>query len=70
MYEDTNIYIDIYICVMRVCVSTSQRSVFLIITSEQRERNSYQQSYIGHLDDIQTALKRLEISEKIEIYFL
>ena len=27
------------------------------VTSERRERISYQQSYIGSLDDIQTALK-------------
>ena len=28
-----------------------------IITSERSERSAYQQSYMGRLDDIQTALK-------------
>ena len=35
--------------------------------SERSERSSYWQSYIGRLDDIQTALKPLKKSEKIEI---
>ena len=32
-------------------------SMRYVITSEQKERSSYYQSYMGHLDDIQTALK-------------
>ena len=42
---------------------------FPIITSEQSERSSYYQSYMGRLDDIQTALKPLKKWEKTEIPF-
>ena len=34
--------------------------------SERSEQSSYQQSYMGRLDDIQTVLKPLRKSEKIE----
>ena len=33
-----------------------------IITHERRERSSYQQSYMAHLDEIHTDLKPLENS--------
>ena len=39
------------------------------IRSEQTERSSYWQSYMGHLVDIQTALKPFKKIEKIEIKF-
>ena len=42
---------------------------FRIITSERSERSFYEQSYIGRLDDIQTALKRLKKLKKFEIHF-
>ena len=42
-------------------------SSITIITSERSGQSSYYQSYMGHLDDIQTALKPLKKSEKIEI---
>ena len=37
--------------------------------NERSERISYLQSYIGRPNDIQTALKPLKKSEKIEIHF-
>ena len=37
--------------------------------SERSERISYEQSYMVHLVDIQTALNPLEKIEKIEIHF-
>ena len=40
-----------------------------VITSEQSEWSFYQQSCMGNLDVIQTALKPLKRSEKIEIDF-
>ena len=36
-----------------------------MITSEGIEQSSYQQSYMDHLVDIQTALKPLKKSEKV-----
>ena len=39
------------------------------ISSERSERRSYYQSYMGHLEDIQTALKPLKKIGKIEIIF-
>ena len=42
-------------------------SISKVVTSEQSERGSYQQSYRGHLDDIQNSLKPLKKLEKIEI---
>ena len=41
----------------------------ILVTSEQTERSSYYQSYMGRLVDIQTALKILKKSEKIETKF-
>ena len=41
----------------------------IIITSERCERSSYGQSYIGRVDDIQTALKSFKKSERIEKHF-
>ena len=41
----------------------------LLITKERSERDSYYQSYMGRLDDIQTALKSLKKIGKIEINF-
>ena len=40
-----------------------------LITNERSERSSYNQSYMGRLVDIQTALKPLKKWDKIEIYF-
>ena len=37
------------------------------ITSERSEQSSYKESYMGHPDDIQTALKPLKKLENIEI---
>ena len=39
--------------------------IYLIIVNERSERTSYQPSYVGHLVDIQTALKPLKKSKKI-----
>ena len=50
-------------------VNKIYRITYYVIMSERSERSSYQQSYIGHLDDIQTALKPLQKSEKIETNF-
>ena len=42
-----------------------------LITRERSKRSSYQQSYMGRLDDIQTALKPLKKkSEKIKLGFM
>ena len=38
------------------------------ITSGRSERSSYYKSYMGHLDDIQTALRPLKKIGKCEIY--
>ena len=38
-----------------------------VIMSERIELSSYQQSYMGRIDDIQTALKPFKKSEKKEI---
>ena len=43
--------------------------MYIIITSEQSEWSSYYQSFIGRLDNIQTAIKPLQKSEKIIINF-
>ena len=45
------------------------RELCIMFTSERIERSSYLQSYMGHLDDSQTALKSFRKSEKIEIHF-
>ena len=39
------------------------------ITSERSEQSSYWQTYLGRFDDMQTALRPLKKSEKIEIHF-
>ena len=50
------IEIDIYMCIYTAQVYMST----VLVTSERRERSSYQQFYMGCLDDIQTALKPLQ----------
>ena len=40
---------------------------YYVITSERNERRSYWQPYIGRQDSIQTALKALKNSEKMEV---
>ena len=40
-----------------------------IITSERSEPNSHYQSYMGRIDDIQTALRPIKNRKKIEINF-
>ena len=44
-------------------------SSYILVTNERSERCSYYQSYMGRLDDIQTALKPLKKSENIDINF-
>ena len=58
--------INAYIIIRR----NSHSSIVQFVTSERSERSSYLQSYMGRLDDIQTALKPLKKIEKIEKKFM
>ena len=42
----------------------------LLITKERSERDSYYQSYMGRLDDIQTALKPLKKCKNLKYIFM
>ena len=57
--------INAYIIIRR----NSHSSIVQFVTSERSERSSYLQSYMGRLDDIQTALKPLKKRKKMEINF-
>ena len=55
---------------VRISISIMDKNCTLIITSERNERSSYQQSYMGHLGDIQTALKPLKKGKKLKYIFI
>ena len=61
-----HLYIYIHICNDNLCAVGITK---YIVASEQSERSSYQQSFMGRLVVIQTTLKSLKKSKKIEIYF-